>query len=198
MFLAEVDRLQPKVVILDTFGRAVDGDENDADTVRAFYRLTGSQLKQRKIAYLRVDHTGKDFAKGARGSSAKNDDVDLIWSMQRTVEGFQLKSRSRVSWVPAVLNIRRVSAADRLYYTTGTEIADLVMDENVTAKVYELEELGLDPTMGRDQVVKALAALGVQPGRLSVLSQAIKYRKDAARRGVVVRRPDPRPPVDSD
>jgi hypothetical protein len=178
LFLAEVDRIKPKVVILDTFGRAVDGDENDADTVRHFFAHAGRPLRQRGISYLRVDHTGKDSSKGARGSSAKNDDVDLIWSMQQTSEGFQVKSKSRVSWVPPVANWSRHVTAERIFYSRSVEMAELVADEQTTAKVYELERLGIDWTWGRDAVVKELVRLGHKPGRLTVLSAAIKYRRE--------------------
>lgn len=178
LFLAEVDRIKPAVVILDTFGRAVDGDENDADTVRHFFANTGRPLRQRGISYLRVDHTGKDSSKGARGSSAKNDDVDLIWSMQQTSEGFQVRSKSRVSWVPPVANWSRHVTADRIFYSRSVEMAELVADEQTTAKVYELEQLGIDWTWGRDAVVKELIARGHKPGRLTVLSAAIKYRRE--------------------
>ena len=178
LFLAEIDAIKPHVVVLDTFGRAVDGDENDADTVRHFFAQAGRPLRQRGISYLRVDHTGKDASKGARGSSAKNDDVDIIWSMQQTRDGFQLKSKSRVSWVPQVANWNRVVTPDRIFYCRSAEIDEMVMDEQTTAKVYELEELGIDPTWGRDAVVKAMTAAGHSPGRLTVLSAAIKYRRE--------------------
>lgn len=187
--LGWVDQFKPEALILDTFSRCVDGDENEADTVRAFYRHTGRPLRDRGIPYLRVDHTGKDSSKGARGSSAKADDVDLIWSMQQTQSGFQLKSRSRVSWVPAVLNIDRTVTANQITFSRSAEITELVMDEATTAKVYEMEELGIDPMLGRDQVIKLMLEAGHKPGRASILSAAIRWRRDAVARGVVVRRP---------
>lgn len=110
--LALVDETQAELVVVDTFGRAVEGDEDKADTVRAFYRHTGLTLKAKGVAVLRTDHSGKAIEKGARGSSAKNDDVDLVWRLQRTDtttgKGVTLtRTHSRISWVPETVKITR-------------------------------------------------------------------------------------------
>jgi len=107
------DQTQAQLVVVDTFGRAVEGDEDRADTVRAFYRHTGLSLKARGIAVLRTDHSGKAVEKGMRGSSAKADDVDIVWQLSRTNtqkgDGIRLqRTHSRISWVPADLKIRRI------------------------------------------------------------------------------------------
>ena len=107
-----IDTTQTQLVIIDTFGRAVEGDEDSADTVRAFYRHTGLMLKTMGITYLRTDHTGKDTSKGQRGSSAKNDDVDLIWRLTRTTtqQGDSIRlerTHSRIPWIPPELTIIR-------------------------------------------------------------------------------------------
>ena len=107
-----IDTTQTQLVIIDTFGRAVEGDEDSADTVRAFYRHTGLMLKTMGITYLRTDHTGKDTSKGQRGSSAKNDDVDLIWRLTRTTtqQGDSIRlerTHSRIPWIPPELTILR-------------------------------------------------------------------------------------------
>ena len=59
------------VVIIDTIGRAVAGEENDADTFRNFYNHTGIELKRRGVTWARLDHSGKDPSQGQRGSSAR-------------------------------------------------------------------------------------------------------------------------------
>jgi hypothetical protein len=96
------------LVVIDTFGRAVSGDENEADTVRAFYRNTGIHLKKAGRAFLRIDHAGKDAEKGQRGSSAKNDDVDIVWQLTRSGKGqYQMKTRkARMSWIPEKIDLR--------------------------------------------------------------------------------------------
>ena len=66
--------------------RAVDGEENVNDTWLAFYRRTGLALKQRQVAVIRLDHSGKDETKGMRGGSAKYGDVDAVWRLSKVTE----------------------------------------------------------------------------------------------------------------
>lgn len=108
-----------QLVVVDTFGRAVAGDEDKADTVRAFYRHTGLALKAKGIAVLRTDHAGKDVDRGQRGSSAKADDVDVVWSLKRNEGGVQLtRTHSRVSWGPSELLIHRIEDGGTTTYRT--------------------------------------------------------------------------------
>jgi hypothetical protein len=101
--------VQAKLVIIDTFSRAVEGAENDADTVRNFYRWTAINLKAEFRSLLRIDHSGKDLKKGARGTSAKNDDVDLVWQMTRTGDTVRLNpTKKRHTWITAIdLQVRK-------------------------------------------------------------------------------------------
>ena len=122
-----VDKYDIECVIIDTFGRAVAGEEDHADTVRAFYRHTGLSLKAKGVTYLRTDHSGKDVSKGMRGSSAKNDDVDLVWKLTRAdisaqVHGVKIeRTHSRISWIPESLTIKRIE----------TEVGfDFVLDQD--------------------------------------------------------------------
>jgi hypothetical protein len=69
------------VLVIDTIGRTVSGEENDNDTWLNFYRRTGVALKAAGVTTIRLDHTGKDASKGMRGGSAKYGDVDLVWSL---------------------------------------------------------------------------------------------------------------------
>jgi len=186
--LNRIDADHPDVVIFDTFSRCVDGDENEADTVRAFFRHTGRPIKQRGISYLRLDHTGKDHAKGARGSSAKNDDVDLIWSLRRNQTGQTLTSKSRVSWVPSVLSIDRLSG-DRIAYRRSAEMSEMVPSAERTEKVYVLAEAGVEPDWTFRQVREHLIAQGIKPGKNATLMEAIKAYREIRERGNVVRRP---------
>lgn len=100
---------QAELVIIDTFSRAVEGAENDADTVRNFYRWTAINLKSEGRSLLRIDHAGKDIKKGARGTSAKNDDVDLVWQMTRTGDNIRLNpTKKRHTWItPIDLQVRK-------------------------------------------------------------------------------------------
>lgn len=76
-----LDDLKPELVVLDTVARFVDGKENDNSTWNDFYNNSGVPLKSRGIAYIRLDHVGKDENNGPRGGSAKMGDVDLVWKM---------------------------------------------------------------------------------------------------------------------
>jgi len=97
-----------KVVVIDTMARAVSGAENDSDTYRSFYAHTGRRLKAAGIALLRLDHMGKDPTQGQRGSSAKVDDVDVVFRM--SVDGNRItlhRTHSRIPWVPQEVVIER-------------------------------------------------------------------------------------------
>lgn len=94
---AAIERLKPDLVIFDTFSRFLDADENLARTAQDFYRFTGQMLKKQGIAFIRLDHSGKNPAMGARGNSAKGDDVDLIWFMSEgaSIDTFTLKNEKQ-------------------------------------------------------------------------------------------------------
>jgi hypothetical protein len=128
-----------EVVVIDTTGRAVEGEENSADTYREFARTTGLALKAKGIALLRTDHAGKDKGKsGQRGSSAKNDDVDLVYHMEREAHTIKLtRLFSRISWAPAEVELIeeqldgdvrpiRLADADRTYTAKQLELAQAI------------------------------------------------------------------------
>lgn len=160
------------VVIIDTTGRAVQGDENSADTIRSFYRWTGLGLKQRGATWARLDHAGKDSTKGQRGSSAKGDDVDVVWRVERTDEGLNLRrDATRMSWVPERVMFHR--SEDPLRYTqvvaawpagTGDCAADL-------------DRLGLPLDTTSTAALAALREAGV-PRRKAVVLAALRHRKE--------------------
>ena len=78
-----VDTHNIDFVIVDTISRCISGKENENDTWREVYKLTGQELKKRGTTFLRIDHSGKDLSKGARGGSAKEQDADITWSMSK-------------------------------------------------------------------------------------------------------------------
>ncbi|WP_372352668.1 AAA family ATPase [Streptomyces sp. KL116D] len=80
--LAMVAECEAQLVCLDTVSRFISGPENDADTWLSLYRHTLLPLKRAGIASVRLDHLGKDSERGARGSSAKNQDVDHVWELR--------------------------------------------------------------------------------------------------------------------
>ena len=95
-----------ELVVIDTTGRAVAGEENESTTYLSYYQSTGILLKQAGIAAIRLDHAGKDKTKGARGTSAKNDDVDIVWKLERRDKGHKLTAtHTRVGWCPHIVDI---------------------------------------------------------------------------------------------
>jgi len=163
-----------KLVVIDTYGRAVDGDENEADTTRRFYVNTAIHLKREGIAFIRVDHLGKDADKGARGSSAKNDDVDVVWQLKPREQGIVLKAtKRRVSWVPETVDLTQ-ETDPLLRYTRAA--GDETWPAGTKAAADELDRLGLplDVTMRDAQV--AYRAAGLQ-ARNQVVRAAVKWRR---------------------
>jgi len=167
-----------QLVVVDTFGRAVEGKENDADTVRAFYRHTAQRLKHAGISVLRTDHSGKDLEKGQRGSSAKNDDVDVVWKLLRTEAGVRLtRTHSRVPWVPDVVEVARTERPDG-----STSYAVLEGDPSYPAGtkdvVDRLDGADVPVNASANQAVKALIAAGQGARRqLVVAAQAFRKRR---------------------
>lgn len=152
------ERYGVDLVVVDTFGRAVEGEEDRADTVRAFYRHTGLALKARGIAVLRTDHAGKDVERGQRGTSAKADDVDIVFALKRTDTGVHIKrTHSRISFGPSEIVIDRderdgvVTYASRTgeQFPAGTqEVIDLLVS------------LGIDQTESMRRAQQALRDAG--------------------------------------
>jgi hypothetical protein len=132
-----------KLVIIDTTARAVEGEENDADTMRAFYRWSGVNMKSLGVTWIRADHAGKDTGKGQRGSSAKNDDVDVVWRFTKRNETSILleATHRRMQWIPDKVEIELTNIDDILRHKLlGDEIPDAALQlaqtiDNLTTDV---------------------------------------------------------------
>jgi hypothetical protein len=187
MFLGAIEHERAEAVIIDTFSRVITTDENEATTVQRFYEFTGQELKRRGIGQWRIDHTGKDATKGARGSSAKNEDVDFVWDLRRTDDnhGIVLKATKQRSVVDTPLTLQRLDDPF-VRYQRVVDISTMAPGADVTAKVYQLEELGIDSSWGFDKVRNALLDAGAEVGRKTTLQAAIRWRREAKRRGAVI------------
>ena len=163
-------------VVIDTFGRAVQGEENTADTTRHFYRLTGNPLKAAGIAWVRTDHSGKDKEKGQRGSSAKNDDVDVVWRLDRNDKGLRLaRTHARMSWVPERLDIARIELNDgRIVYKITNEQTYLPGTKELAET---LDRLGVPVHAGRPTVRREY---DIGKIKNNLLADAIRWRKAQA------------------
>jgi len=95
-----LDEFEPSLVVIDTVSRTVAGDENANDTWLQFYNHAGKAIKKRGIAYVRLDHTGKNADAGMRGGSAKSGDVDLVWKLTRRKDGLEFLLKCEKTRVP--------------------------------------------------------------------------------------------------
>lgn len=140
--IAAVTQKNIQLVIIDTTARAVEGEENDADTLRAFYRWSGVALKSLGVTWVRADHAGKDSAKGQRGSSAKNDDVDVVWKFtKRNTTSILIEAtHRRMQWIPdkVELELREYNGV-LMHSVVGDEITDAAQQ---LAK--QLDNIGAD------------------------------------------------------
>jgi hypothetical protein len=164
-------------VVFDTISRAVEGEENSADTFRAFYRHTGMMLKAAEIGWARVAHAGKDAEKGMRGSSAANDDVDVVWRIEAAEGGLNLKrTHARMGWVDERLAIKR---------KTEPELKHVLGVKNWPAGVKEcaeaLDAQGIETDLGIHQSYAAVKAAGLKFSRRTV-GYAQEYRRDRTER----------------
>ena len=139
------------LVVVDTLSRAVRGEENDADTMRDFYRFTGSPLKANGIAVLRLDHAGKDSGKGQRGTSAKNDDVDIVWSLDKLDAGARLSlTHSRVFWIDPEILLSNVHHGDGSLHHERTGSIDEIA--GIGAKAQEWIARGIPLETSRERL----------------------------------------------
>jgi hypothetical protein len=161
-----------QLIIIDTFMRIVAGKENDSDTLLNYDLHTGRLLKTAGRAVLRVDHAGKDVTLGARGTSAKRDDVDLIWRLQRRDKGVRLQAeKRRMGWIPEYVDLNR----NDFPVTYTPALATWPDGTERLAKI--LDELEVDPDLGRPAVRQILKDSG-ETARNETLSAAIKYRRE--------------------
>ena len=175
-----VELTQAEVVVIDTTGRAVEGEENSADTYREFARTTGLALKAKGIALLRTDHAGKDKGKsGQRGSSAKNDDVDLVYQMEREAHIIKLtRIFSRIAWAPAEIELLEEQHTEDIYHLRLPD-----SDRTFTEKQYDLAK----------QILTAFPE--IKPGQRHKSTRA--FRKLLAERGIKATTANIRPALDA-
>jgi hypothetical protein len=167
---------QAELAVFDTIGRLVAGNENDSDTYLGFYRHTGYRLKKLGCAYARLDHLGKDTTLGQRGSSAKNDDVDVVWQMTKTDDGIRLRgTHRRMSWVPETVNIARDDNGDRLTH----RVTDDVWPAKTKSTAAVLDSLDAPLDITRRAASQLLKDHGAKT-RNETVSAALRYRRQEA------------------
>jgi hypothetical protein len=184
--MADVQRFGARVVFLDTISRMISGNENDSETWLALYRCTLKPLKAAEVAVIRLDHTGKDAEKGARGSSAKTQDVDHVWELRAEPKD-RLRLRrtfTRTGLGVDDISLRREGTSGEVGTTahvrTTVAFDPLEVDE-ITLAVRRLDEANVPPGLGRD-VLKRIAVekrLGITFGN-DKWAEVVRRRKGAA------------------
>lgn len=164
---------QAQAVVIDTFSRVVQGEENSNDTYIKFYNNTGQRLKSSGIAMLRLDHEGHEGGR-SRGASAKADDVDIVWQLQ-VVEGGMMfvRKAARVSWVPETITLQQdeplsYKRAGGASYPAGT------LD-----KAKELDDIKAPIDVSKRKAAELLKNAGMAPGKWTILLAAIAYRRNS-------------------
>ncbi len=174
---AVADHHDARLVIIDTVSRVISGEENSADTFRALYRHAIMPLKAAGRAVLRLDHAGKDLTAGQRGSSAKVDDVDAVWSLTARPGGaIELRCTHR----------RHNHGADqisllRLSDPLGHAVPGCtdVLTDDVRPVLELLDELDVPVEWGRDKARGRLTRAGKRV-RNELLAEALRVRKRLA------------------
>lgn len=162
------------VVIIDTVSRVISGKENDADTFADLYRHAMAPLKGLGIAVVRLDHAGKDIGKGQRGSSAKNTDVDAVWTLTAAGPIITLTCEmSRSQNEAQALRLKRMTGPLRHELTTPAEAAT----DRVQEILAKLDELGVPHDYGRDRCVAALNKASFPVGAKWAVEKAVAARK---------------------
>lgn len=176
---------EPKLVIMDTISRMVGGDENASATFLQLYRCALVPLKARGVAILRLDHSGKDDARGARGSSSKESDVDFTWRLARTGDNyFSLecqKSRNNHIAYGQIINLERKYEPLRHVWDVQIEIPL----SQFAGIIRQMDILGIPVSYGRDKVRAILKDNGVGGMRNDQLQAAIIERRNRTRRSFV-------------
>ncbi|MFE6103217.1 AAA family ATPase [Streptomyces laurentii] len=187
--LALVKATTAELVVIDTVSRFISGPENDADTWLSLYRHTLLPLKRDRIGSIRLDHRGKDSERGARGSSAKTQDVDHVWELSALGGGtLSLKrTHTRTGIGPDGFNLVRQARRDGDNWAHGGT-RHIVMEweqENaglaatpgtVEHLVTVLDRAGVPNDAGNRAVRQKLADLQVS-ARNERIAEAVKLRK---------------------
>lgn len=165
----EVERYDPQLIVFDSISRFVAGKEDAADTWRDFYTHSMIPLRRHNRTVLRLDHQGHDTSKGARGSSAKRDDVDVAWIMKRRSNDVELKlDKGRGLGHPEKIELHRHSQPLRhLPIRVVSKLDDCIEAMN---------RLDVRVNASRDEAAETLRLSGYRFSN-SVIGEALKARR---------------------
>lgn len=202
--IAIVDEKPRDLVLFDTVSRFITGKENDADTWLQFYGRVHAPLKARQIAGVRLDHMGKDEERGARGNSAKSQDVDHVWELTRLTENKTFDPKTGIEHITTGLKLNRTHTrsglGEDLFLITrrgqrqrgglwvpgGTrhELTDHAAGGpepgSVEWIIQALDRAGVPSNYGRDRLRTECTRLGIEAGT-SKLEEVARTRKSEAK-----------------
>ena len=171
LLMRYIARHQIKAVIIDTMSRVIEGNENDASTYLNFFRNTGMLLKHAQVSLWRLDHEGHLEGR-SRGSSAKADDVDVIWQLKAIENGYQfVRKDSRVTWVPEQVTIQKAENPNLNFIRAAGGWPDGTKEK---AKELDAVEAPLD--VSSRKAAELLKAGGFAAGKNAVLLAALRFR----------------------
>lgn len=178
------------LVIIDTATRTIGGEENSNDTWGKWDKHTGARLRAAGIAFLRLDHSGKDGSRGARGGSNKISDVHFAWELEcvdEDAQEFRLTSRKNRTLLPAkVLTFKREDTPLLRSVLTESDWSTIQIRKE-TALWEQLDRLGVSPDAGRPTCEGALKRAGAT-WDTNVLTAVVRARK--AQGNAFATRPD--------
>jgi hypothetical protein len=172
------------LVVLDTMARTVNGPENDADTYRDYATRTGTLLKAAGIAVIRLDHAGADTSRGQRGSTAKNDDVDVVWELKGRGDDVQQWTLAvwdhRKRYRQGLDSIRLHRGPDRrLHQPTASVTVLPTLAVKLAEVVAAMDALDLPLEWGRKRLGTALRQKG-HPAGNDLIDAAKHHRRQRA------------------
>lgn len=177
------DRHRAQLIFLDTISRMVEGEENPSDVWLALYRYTLIPLKAAGRACIRLDHFGKDTTRGARGSSAKTQDVDHVWELAAGLDHTLQLTRSHTRTGVGVDNytLRRLGQRTPDGWAPGQTRHVLADQQNplsvaIHALAAKLDDAGIPAKAGRLALREACAKLGIKVSN-ELLSAVSRFRR---------------------
>ena len=176
---------QVQCVVIDGINGTVSGAEKDDTPWRLLFEHTIRPLKEMGVAVVTADNHGKDAALGPRGSSVKLDKADAVLMLARTTKGVSLHASHRRTAAYAVdlsLDVFGIEGDEPIRYRRS--LGETYPTRTAVAAL--LDELGIDPTVGRGKVRQTLRRAATEAGdprryrvRNDALSAAIRWRKHA-------------------
>ncbi len=164
------------VVIVDTISRTIKGEENSNDTWNRHYTNTILPLKRLGVAFLRIDHTGKDVAKGPRGGSAKLSDVDIICSITSTKSGIKVDFvDGRIP--PLFPHLHLVlEKHPRLHYRTAESGENITDEARILDIIQKLDSAGVPPNITNEQTRNEMRTRGIT-SKKAISEEVTRRRK---------------------